>query len=290
MLGDGTDYPGSIKATLTAGEWAGKFIFNINFGGGTVNEGGSSTLPEVKATLNDYSWEEISAISASGEAQITYGFKVGDTKEIILTNGEIYNVEIIGFNHDYVPNGNGDLTKDDEGNILNKTVGITFQFQELISEYCMNITSDEYPYGNNIGGWEASKMREYLNDNEEGTVDSVLDLLPADLTPELKDVVKISDVGNMNTSTLIPTVDKLFLLSLEEVGLFYDNAVTGQGTQYEKFADSNSRIKYLDNIDTDWWLRSAHTSEIYSFFLISGGKGYGNGAGFNYGVAPAFCI
>ena len=289
MQGDGANYPGSVEATLTAGEWAGKFVFNITFNGGKTNEGGSSELPEVKATLNDYTWEEIDAISKSGEAQTTYGLKVGDTKEITLTNGEVYNVEIIGFNHDYVPNENGDLTKDNDGNILNETVGITFQFKELMTtRHKINTEST------NVGGWEASEMREYLNDNPEGTIDSVLDLLPDDLTSELKNVVKISDAGNKDTSTLIPTVDKLFLLSFEEVGFTsndYSYFVTGQGTKYEKFTDNASRIKNLSGSNAKWWLRSASTERNNWFYFVSTNGYYMyDGVTNSNCVAPAFCI
>ena len=271
MQGDGTNYPGNIKATLTAGEWTGKFVFNISFNGGKADEGGSSELPEVKATLNDYTWEEIDAISKSGEAQSAYGLKVGDIKEITLSNGETYNVEIIGFNHDNLADRSG-------------TAGITFQFKELMNTaHVMNTANT------NVGGWEASEMRTYVNED-------VYALLPSELQAEIKEVTKISDVGNKNTTDKVETTDKLFLLSFEEVGFTSNNTsyfVAGQGTKYKIYNDNESRIKknLSDSAIITWWLRSARTNNAnyFSDVISSGDSSYSN-ADITRGVAPAFCI
>ena len=268
LQGEGTDYPGVVQAQLTAGEWAGRFNFNINFTGGQASEG-EDTLPEVKATLNDYTWAEISAISKSGEAETTYGLKVGDTKEMTLSNGETYNVEIIGFEHDDLADGSG-------------TAGITFQFKELMSTtHIMDSTNT------NVGGWETSEMRTYLKDD-------VYSLLPADLQGEIKEVTKVSDAGNKDKTTLIETTDKLFLLSFEEVGFTSSDGsrfVAGQGTKYEIYSDKASRIKYLSGSAAFWWLRSAYTGDANDFFGVSdGGGNMSSYASSTRGVAPAFCI
>ncbi len=67
--------------------------------------------------LEECTWEKISAISKAGNA--SEWFKVGDEKTVEV-NGQPHKVRIIGFNQD----------KD----LNNKPIGITFEFVNLISD------------------------------------------------------------------------------------------------------------------------------------------------------------
>ena len=222
-------------------------------------------------TLENTSWSNINKLSNLSKCK-DY-FNIGDMKSMTLTNGETYNAEIIGFDHDDLADGSG-------------KAGITFQFKELmITRHNMNSATYEYQYGYNIGGWKASEMRDYVNND-------VYALLPADLQIEIKEVSKVSDVGNKNITDLMTTNDKLFLLSFKEVGFTSSNSsyfASGQGTQYEKFIDNASRVKYLSGSAAGWWLRS---TSIASYFFNVGSDGgyYITYANYTYGVAPAFCI
>ena len=149
----------------------------------------------------------------------------------------------------------------------------------MITTHVMNSTST------NVGGWETSEMRTYVNND-------VYNSLPSDLQSVIKTVNKVSDVGNKDTSTLKTTEDKLFLLSAEEVGYSASYQVNGQGTKYEIYSDNASRIKYnLSGSADRWWLRSTYTYATRYFFNVGsgGGRSY-DGADSTYGVAPAFCI
>ena len=119
--------------------------------------------------------------------------------------------------------------------------------------------------------------------------------LPSDLQAIIKTVNKISDNGNKDATTLNTTKDKLFLLSLEEIGFTIDdtiNFVPGQGTKYEYFTDDTSRVKsYLSGKLSKWWLRSANTDYSYFFFFVdSDGDWNDYSACDTFAVAPAFCI
>ena len=132
-------------------------------------------------------------------------------------------------------------------------------------------------------------MRTYLSNN-------IYNSLPSDLQLIIKTVDKKSDIGNKNTTDLVTTQNKLFLLSLEEVGFLsndvYEYNVDGQGTKYEYFTDDASRVKSnLSGESSFWWLRSTYTNDTNNFFFVyfNGDWNYFRANGVN-GVVPAFCI
>ena len=272
MQDEGTNYPGSVKATLTAGEWAGKFVFNITFN--------KSGFPKIGDILENYSWDDIAAISEAGLAE-EY-FNIGDEKKITLNStsttgvntladeGETYTLQIIGFNHDNLTDGSG-------------KAGITFQFKECIGTKIMNSSADYK------GGWENSDVRIYLKNDFYNT-------LPSELKKEgiIKEVNKIADPGDKST-TAITIIDKIFLLSRCEVD-GYDSR-DKKDRQYELYANYNNyptdNIKYLkDGTVVSWWLRTTTGFYSYAFFHYVQTNGYVSNVACNStsGVAPAFCI
>ena len=211
------------------------------------------------------SWADIATVSEAGKA--SEYFAVGDEKELTI-GSETYHVQILGFDHDEKSDGTG-------------KAGITVGLKEIMTTgHVMNSN------GTNIGGWETSKMRTYLQDD-------ILPTLPSDLQAVIKTVDKKSDVGNMDTTTLKTTEDKLFLFSPEEVGFnLISYYVQGQGTKYDYFTDNTSRIKkYLNNNSGYWWLRSACTYDTYGFYFVSSvGSKISHDAHNTYGVVFGFSI
>lgn len=107
-----------------------------------------------------------------------------------------------------------------------------------------------------------------------------------------------------SNQNIITTIDKLFLLTVEEVApqeviINYKNQlVTGLGYKYDFFSDYNKLAKNYDGIEIKWWLRSSHCNDNYN---SSNRFHTGHSDGFigvntailtneNRGVAPAFCI
>ena len=242
---------------------------NIKFGSYNNSLSTYFELPEIGMSFNDIPWRKINLISKKGKAK-DY-FEIGNEKEIAI-DSEIYHIQIIGFDHDDKSDGSDKAS-------------ITGQFKEIrTTGKAMNSSRG------NVGGWKDSKMRTYLSNN-------IYNSLPSDLQAVIKEVNKVSDNGNMDTTTLNITKDKLFLLSLEEVGVTSNDVdgrcVNGQGTKYEYFSNDASRVK--SNLSGElmcfWWLRSTYTNDTNDFFFV-----YFNGD-WNYyrandanGVVPAFCI
>ena len=254
LQGDGTEYNGNISATLSAGEWSGKFNFNIEF------------LAKTK-TFNDYTWAEIAAISESGNAAST--FSVGDEKELQIGD-ETYHVQILGFNHDDKSDGTG-------------KAGITVGLKEIMTtEHVMNSTRT------NAGGWKDSEMRTYVNNDVYSSLP--LDLQAVIKTVNKKSNNGNKDTITLNTTQdklfLLSFEEVGFATS------YNHNFVVGEGTKYEFFSDNSSRVKeYLNGESSKWWLRSTYTDYIDYFRCVndSGAANCANAIN-GFGVVFGFSI
>ena len=186
------------------------------------------TAPEVKTIPADrkldtvYTWAELSAIAKSGEAQTTYGLKLGDT---IAIND--YRVRIIGFNHD------GENT-------------ITFMTTTVLEPTIV--------FEKTLGGYDNSTLKKYLNND-------LYNSLPSDLKNVIIPVTKQVDLG-AHAASRTEVIDSpnhyLFPLSLEEVfGSFtVDYCHLGLGTQYELFAKDQSFVALNTSANVKYLLRS----------------------------------
>ena len=225
----------------------------INITEGT-SASNSVSLPEKGKTLEQYSWEEVRNIIASGKAT-EYGFAVGGTKTLSV-NGATKTATIIGLNHD------GENTA-------------TFMVMSSIATRTM--TSD----GKNAGGWEQSAMRTWLNS-------TVLDSMSN--KNQIKTVNKKTNNTGYQSTSITETSDSIFLLSPIECGFDcpasyeeYSALFNAEGSVYEWF-NGHSTNTYI-------WLRSATATNKNNFFCNGNdGKLYGSAAGNEYSVFPAFVI
>lgn len=271
--------------------------------------------PAVRASTNDYSWDELSKISekisASGseEAALKVAEKyhlVGSdgkldgsqAKEFQLADGTAVKAQIAGFYHDDKTGGG--------------KAGITFITSGAVAEHAMNASSSSSSRSN-AGGWEASKMRSWLS----GTMASQL---PAEITSRTVAVDKrTNNVGKTtDASSVTTTSDKLWLFSTAELcgdiswgwDDSYNNVMNAEGEQYQLFSDcgvtdANQGNSILTksmlasggkNWDKGgaclWWCRSAYPSgsDTFNDVYSDGSPYYGYGAGFSYGVVLGFCI
>lgn len=155
--------------------------------------------------LNDWSWQDISEIAASGLAPAF--FQVGDIKTVTLKDGSTIELRIIGFNHDQDPDG--------------RILPISFEtVQTLNKDFSMN---EDWT---NVGGWAESKLRRVLNSE-------VLNLLPDDLLAVIKPCVKVTSKGGKDQDgTMTQTTDKLFILSEQEIFGRKIYSIGGEGQWY----------------------------------------------------------
>ena len=231
-------------------------------------------VPSEIKSFADCTWAEVKAVLTNGTVnnsnQWVVGedvwFEVGDEKPITLLNGETLTIQIADFNHDV----------DDSGN----TVPCTFITKELMAtSKAMNSTNT------NAGGWANSAMYSYLQSD-------VYDLLPTDIQVLLVPVVKKSTEGSQSTN-IISSTDKLFLLSYSEVGFGTSSPYGDEGTQYPIFTNSTSRKKYKvgSTSATSWWLRSPYAgSSAYFWYVYSTGTTISNSAYTTNGVCFAFAM
>ena len=272
--------------------------------------GGNPTVVIPDAVLNANSWEEISAVSASGQAANVWA--VGDTKQVVI-NGKVGNttfdnlsvwVFILGFNHNSAMEGN---------NTIHFQIGKTNQVSgidiALVDSKCGNSVSTTAGYFNmnysqsTSGGWESCTMRTTLLGNSNTATSplsgSLIAALPSDLRAVMKSVTKYSNnVGTSDTvSAVTATTDYLWLLSEFEVfgtRKYGNSAEQNYQKQYTYYANGNSKVFYKHS-DTSskvyWFLRSASTTTSGMFLLVrSTGAVSSSGANSSYGVAPSFCV
>ena len=283
-------------------------ITGVGYGTWTVTAGSNTVTIEVKefkqykvfATLNDYSWAEISAVSASGNAANL--FSVGDTKSIVL-NGTVGNTTfsnvkidayILGINHNASVEGNNRIHFC-IGKANNKTVGLV---DSKYGQYPM--TSSGYfsmSYGNNdtnVGGWEGCYMRSTI-------MPAIKDALPTDLQNVLKTVTKYTDNtggGNGSDSSYVTSTTETICLEAEfevqGVIMYASSYEQNKQKQYDYYKNGNSKIRYKYNNTNSavyWWNRSPCSDYSSNFCAVgTGGSANLNGSRGCRAVAPCFYV
>lgn len=208
------------------------------------------------------SWEQI--IKACQLDKVPDTWKIGDYKPMII-DGTIYQVDIIGINHDRYSDGTGNAP-------------LTFQLHDCYSTtYGMNIGST------NAGGWEACEMRKTF-------LPAILALMPSEVQTGIREVSKLSGAGSQN-NTMVTTSDKLFLLAEIEIvgGTAYGSG--REGVQYAYYSAGNTRIKKVSSTARKWWNRSPSTSSPFQFGCIdTSGSAAADTVNLSNGVSFGFCF
>lgn len=138
----------------------------------------------------------------------------------------------------------------------------------------------------NEGGWDASYLRAKLNGN------FFEKQLPADLKAVIKPVVKITAKSGKN-KMLVPSVDKLFVLSEQEVFGRNIYSCDSEGKWYEWYKRENTPYgKCKQNGERDSrWERSPLTGTAASFCAVTINSNANFTAASNSrGVSFGFCI
>ena len=266
-----------------------------------------SLLPTKPKTLNDYTWDEISEISSSGEAASM--FKVGDRKEIVL-NGTVSALTfndyhtyafIIGFDHNASREGSNRIhfqlakTALSGGTDVCLTDG-SYNSMGSSAAFRMNTSNT------NSGGWEDSYMRSSIcGTSKSSTSGRFMGAIPSALRNALKSVTKYTDNtgggGGSVSNYVTATTDYIFLLSEYEVFGTITNGNTYEANyqqQYAYYSAGNSKVKYRHNSTGSsaiWWLRSPYASNSSIFRCVgTGGRVASGVAGYSLGVAPCFCV
>lgn len=224
-------------------------------------------------------WDTIVMAIESG----THPYSIGDRKEVYM--GEEFGTRTVRLANLSTP-----AECSTEG-FSQTACGAVIEFADVITEYKMN------DIDNNVGGWPASKLRAYINNN-------IYNALPGELKAVIIDSIVVSSHGSVDSSNFVST-DKLYLLSTAEV---WQNG-TSNNIYYDSARENTRQLDYYNNSSVttnnysavqkkinnsavcQWWLRSAQSSYSYKFFqAMPLGKWSTQSAYSLSGVSPAFRI
>ena len=237
--------------------------------------------PEPRATVAEYSWQELSQISAliagaatddeASQLARDYTLCAADgtldgtqTKDLTLSDGTVVPVAVAGFRHDSRADGSG-------------VAGITFVARAPMAEQAYNESGEAI-------SWEDAPIRSWANQ-------SLMAELPAELA-EL--VVPVTKATNMPGGGQCQTSDSLWLLSLTEVSGTATDGLAAEGSQYQVFADmgvGRGTTEFLSISDDFWWLRSPSTDSRWQQTVTpDGSPNYGRNPSYDFGVVAGFCL
>ena len=247
--------------------------------GGTSNPGYFTDITDVPNSFSTDSWKTI--IKAVKNNNISK-YNVGDTKAIDMGSYGTHTLRVANMS---TP------SECSTSRFSQTACGFVLEFADIITTHTMNDTDT------NVGGWPATSMRIFVNND-------IYNLLPSDLKNGIIDTTVVSSYGSEDSSNFTST-DKLYLLSPTEIwsdwksnsGSNYDTArdVTRQLDYYKNEGVTTSNyskaIKFYNSTDDWWWLRSARSIVDYRFYNVYyyGGWSY-DSATDTYGVSPAFRI
>ena len=288
----GVDYPGDPLVSDTGAIWMGwddlttsvvsdmdvHAVFVSPVMPDTVASGYDFLYSDDPQDNSGYTLAEFYGIISTGNAK-SY-FKVGDKVKIVPSTTAFKDKEITlavyGFNHYKLADGSGEFAP-----VVFGMIGL------MNANYQMNSSNT------NVGGWDASKMRTYLNE-------TVFPALPVQWQAMIKKVQVLASEGD-TYPTILTSEDNLFLFANAEVGFNttavpYCNEVDPDAEEmtFSIFTDNNSRIKKTYNgtgSAASWWLRSPYASYSTNFMTVyTSGTSGSSHAGGSYGVSFGFCV
>ena len=239
---------------------------------------GKLGIEEYKAP--DFATDSWATIIANVKANKISQYNVGDTKEVDMGTYGTHTLRIANTSTPSECSTTG---------FSQTACGFVLEFADIITDHAMNDTNT------NVGGWPASSMYTFVNND-------IYNAIPSEIKNAIIDTTVVSGHGSTSGETNFTSTDKLYLLSTAEVWaqgssntIKYDTArdVTRQLDYYKNLGTSTSNysgaIKKNGSSASYWWLRAATSNNTYSFLNVNTNGDWGNNnAKYTYGVAPAF--
>ena len=219
-------------------------------------------------------WETI--IDAIGEGN-TSKYNVGDTKEIDLGS---YGKHTLRIANKSTP------SECSNTNFSQSACGFVLEFADIITTHKMNDTAI------NVGGWPASSMYTFVNND-------IYNAIPEEIKNAIIDTTVVSGHGSTSGESNFTSTDKLYLLAPKEIYSDF-NLVNDTAKDLTRTLDYYTNIgvttsSYSGAIkksgtSTAWWrLRAANSLDAYTFLLVyANGDWDGSNTNDSRGVAPAF--
>jgi hypothetical protein len=260
----------------------------------------------VHATLSDYSWSELSIIARHMSATLSRekalacaqeyhlvdeaGRIVDDTIDVSIEGVGTVPMRIVGIYHDDLASGEG-------------KAGLTFLAADLTLTHAMKDVDD------NVGGWEQSRLRLWLQEELPHSFDPALYAL---IVPVDKHTNNAGQT--MSTTSVTSTFDALWVPSVVEIcgpvewdwtsdsanSGSYNAVLNAEGSQYELFSqlgvtsvENNSSLAMTGAYGAiSWWTRSCSASKSAHYRIVDAA---GNPSRFAaapeiMGVCLGFCL
>ena len=213
-----------------------------------VDNGWLPAIPdegEVPANLEDCSWNMIQQLVQADTFKNYY--KVGDTKSITLSSGEVVYMQVASIN-----NGEGDA------GVWYPKGTVDFIARDCLSTFYALSSSGKY---GDIGGWSGCSLRSQLNTG-------ILNTLPIDVQNV---IIEKTHSYYAAASGYVEATDKLWLPTVYElIGSNYNSNEPVLGNQIYPIFSGVSLVKNFNGGGvTSWWTSSDSTSAYASANSVS---------------------
>ena len=233
-------------------------------------------IEEYKAP--DFATDSWEAIIANVRAGYGSDYAVGSTKEVNLGTYGTHTLRIANTSTPSECSTTG---------FSQTACGFVLEFTDIIALHAMNDNDDT-----NVGGWPATSMRTFVNND-------IYNAIPSEIKNAIIDTTVVSGHGSTSGETNFTSTDKLYLLAPKEIYTDWDNSndtakdLTRQLDYYKNLGTSTSNYSGAKKKDgtsaSMWWLRAAGSSSIYDFLRVNNiGAWDRTNAGTSGGVTPAF--
>ncbi len=251
--------------------------------GGTSNPGYFTDIadnPKEPESFTTDSWATISNAVRNGNIG---KYNVGDTKIIDM---ETYGTHTLRIANTSTPN------ECSTTGFSQTACGFVLEFADVITTHNMNDTNTS------VGGWPATSMRTFVNND-------IYNAMQSEIKNAIIDTTVVSGHGSTSGETNFTSTDKLYLLAPGEV---WTNWKTNNRASDDTAADltrtldyykkegvtisnySKAIIKMYNSSASKWWLRTTNPRNVHTFYGV-GDDCIWNDSSANYsygGVAPAF--
>ena len=236
-------------------------------------------IEEYKAP--DFATDSWSTIIANVKAGNGSEYAIGSTKEVNL--GSTYGTHTLRVANTSTPSecsGTG---------FSQSACGFVLEFADIITEHAMNDTNT------NVGGWPATSMRTFVNND-------IYNAIPSEIKNAIIDTTVVSGHGSTSGETNFTSTDKLYLLSTAEVWAQGSSNTISKDTA----RDNTRQLDYYKNLGVTtsnysgaikkngtsasyWWLRAANSNTGNNFYGVATGGDWGDSySSYTRGVVPAF--
>ena len=230
-------------------------------------------VPDPESFSTD-SWKTILANVKVGNFS---KYNVGDTREVDL--GTTYGTHTLRVANTSTP------SECSTSGFSQTACGFVLEFADIITTHKMNDTDT------NVGGWPATSMRTFINND-------IYNAIPSELRNAIIDTTVVSGHGKSDTANFTST-DKLYLLAPKEIYTDWSNSndtakdltrtldyYTSIGVTTDNYSGA---IKKNGTSASYWWLRAAFSNYTYNFLSVNSYGNYNSyTANTTGGVAPAF--